>query len=95
MPIEKLLVRSLIVLALIFLILTLTYYPPGHAIPPLMFLLIFIGAEFALPNDSGKGKKRLSKIAEKVIVVVLSFAAMASIASLFVFWKVGHLWRLK
>ena len=78
MSIETILVRSLIVLALIFLILTLTYYPPGQAIPPLMFLLIFIGAEFALPNDSVKGKKGLSKIAEKVIVVVLSFAALSS-----------------
>ena len=95
MPIEKIIVRSLIALALIFLILTLTFYPPGHAIPPLMFLFIFIGAEFALPNDSGKEKKGLPKIAKKVIVVILSLAVMASIASLFVLWKAGHLWRLR
>ena len=95
MPIEKLLVRSLIVLALIFLILTLTFYPPGHAILPLMFLFLFIGAEFALPKDSGKEKKGLPKVAEKALIVVLSLAVTATVASLFVLWKAGHLWSLR
>ena len=94
MPIEKILVRSLIVLALIFLILALTFYPPSYAILPLIFLCCFIGAEFVLPNDSQKGKQGSSKIAVKVVVIFLSLTVLSAIAGLLTLWKAGHLWRL-
>lgn len=95
MPIEKILIRSLIGLALIFLILTLTYYPHSYAPLPLGFLIFFIGAEFALRGDSEKEKKSLPGTPAKILIVLMSFGAVVTIAAMFILWKAGYLWHLK
>jgi len=94
MSIEKIIVRSLIVLAALFLILTLTFYPPSYAAAPLIFLALFIGAEFLLPKEP-KTEKGLPKIALKVTTILLVIGIIACIASVLVLWKIGPFWRLK
>jgi hypothetical protein len=61
MSIEKIIVRTLIAVAMTAVILTLTFYPPSYAMMPLVFLFMCIMAEVALPKDSKKEKKGLPK----------------------------------
>ena len=94
MSIETILVRSLIVLALIFLILALTFYPPQYAVPPFIFLVFFIVAHFLLPADSKKETKGLRKIAIKGVVVFLAIAVIGAFVGLSLLWQRGYFWRL-
>ena len=95
MPIEKILIRSLIVLALIFLVLTLTFYPHSYAPLPLGFLILFIVAEFALRGGLKKEKKSLPEAPTKILIALMSFGVVVTIAAVLILWKTGHLWRLK
>ena len=94
MSIETILVRSLIVLALIFLILALTFYPPQYAVPPFIFLVFFIIAHFLLPADSKKETKGLHKISIKIVIFFLAIAVTGAFVGLCLFWQRGQFWRL-
>ena len=94
MSIETILVRSLIVLALIFLILALTFYPPQYAVPPLIFLIFFVIAHFLLPTDSKKETKGFRKITINGVVIFLAIAIIGAFVGLCLLWQRGHFWRL-
>lgn len=77
------------VLAFIFLILTLTYYPPSHAILPAVFLFMFITADILLPSHQQAAEKRWQRITVKGIVGLLIFGALACATCLALLWKLG------
>ena len=89
MPIEKILTRTMAVLALIFLVLTLTYYPPSYAVAPAIFLLVFIIADVLLPAQQRTTEKRWKRIASQGVVGLLIFGALACVTCLALLWKLG------
>ncbi len=95
MPIEKIIVRMLIAIAVVAIIIVLTFYPPSYALPPVVFLIMCFAAEFALPNDSKKEAKGLSKTASNVLIWLLGISALAAIVIVGLLWKTGAFWRLK
>ena len=95
MPIEKIIVRMLIAIAVVAIIIILTFYPPSYALPPVVFLIMCFAAEFALPNDSKKEAKGLSKTASNVLIWLLGISALAAIVIVGLLWKTGAFWRLK
>lgn len=95
MPIEKIIVRTLMAVAVVAIILTLTYYSPSYAMPPLVFLFMCIAAEFALPTDSKKETKGLQKAASNVLIWFLGISALTAVAVVGLLWKTGAFWRLK
>jgi len=94
-PIEKIIVRMLIAIAVVAIIIVLTFYPPSYALPPVVFLIMCFAAEFALPNDSKKEAKGLSKTASNVLIWLLGISALAAIVIVGLLWKTGAFWRLK
>ncbi len=95
MAIEKIIVRTLIAVAMAAIILTLTFYPASYAMPPLVFLFMCIAAEFALPNDSKKELKGLPKTVSRTLMVLLGIGTLACIIVAGLLWKTGSFWRLK
>ena len=67
MPIERVIVRMLIMITVVAVIATLTFYPPSFVMLPLVFLFICISAEFALPKDSKNDPKGLPKTVSKML----------------------------
>ena len=95
MSIEKIIIRTLIAVAVVAVIVVLTYYPPSYAMPPIVFLIMCFAAEFALPNDSKKEVKGLPKTASNVLIWLLGISALAAVIIVAVLWKTGAFWRLK
>lgn len=95
MPIEKIIIRMLIAIAVMAIIIVLTFYPPSYALPPVVFLIMCFAAEFALPNDSKKEAKGVSKTASNVLIWLLGISALAAIVIVGLLWKTGAFWRLK
>jgi hypothetical protein len=94
-PIEKIIIRMLIAIAVVAIIIVLTFYPPSYALPPVVFLIMCFAAEFALPNDSKKEAKGLSKTASNVLIWLLGISALAATVIVGLLWKTGAFWRLK
>ena len=91
MSIEKILARTLAVLAGVFLLLTLTFYPPRFAIIPAVFLMIFVGANFLLPDDSKESEKKPGeRLLSNFLVILLALAVLTCLGCLIVLWKFGH-----
>mgnify|MGYP001189180048 CR=1 FL=1 len=95
MSIEKIIIRTLIAIAVVAVIVVLTFYPPSYAMPPIVFLIMCFAAEFALPNESKKEAKGLPKTASNVLIWLLGISALAAVVVVGVLWKTGALWRLK
>lgn len=89
MPIEKILTRTFAGLSLVFLILTLTYYPPSYAIFPAMFLMVFVISDILLPNKSERVERRWEKVASKIIIGLLIIGVLGCLASVLTLWKMG------
>jgi hypothetical protein len=89
--IEKNVAKILAILAAVFLILTLTYYPPSYSIAPTIFLMGFIIMIFLIPEKA----KHPSTMTEKVLTIFLILALLGCIVSVFALWKVGAFWRLR
>ena len=94
MPIEKILVRLMIVLAVVFVILSFTFYTPMHAGLPLVFLAVFLVADRVLSMHSGSEAEKLPKPASKTVVIFLSLAVAGCVIGLFAIWRWGYFWRL-
>lgn len=92
---EKIIIRTLIVAAAGAVILALTYYPPNYALPPFVFMIMCIGAEFVLPKNPKNEVKGLSKTLSKVLTWLLGIGALACVVVVGLLWKAGYFWRLK
>ncbi len=93
-PLEKLLVRILLVLAVIFFFVSMTYYSWMHAILPFLFIILLIGADALFSKESESKNQQQKTIFEKVIfglLIVIILVCLAAVARL---WKVGHFGRL-
>lgn len=77
------------ILGLIFVILTLTYYPPSYAIAPAVFLFVFITADVLIPAQQRTTEKKWERIASRGIVGLLIFVALACATCLALLWKLG------
>ena len=91
---EKIFIRSLIVLAALAIILALVFYPSGYAVPPLMFLFICIAAEFSLHTEPKKEMKGVSKVIERIILALLGVAVLGCFIVLCFLWKFGRFLHL-
>ena len=94
MPLEKIITRTLIALAVLAIIITLTYYPPAYVVPPLMFLFICVAAEFALTTAPKKEMKGAPKVIERIILALLCIAVLGCFIALCFLGKLGRFWRL-
>ena len=94
MPIEKILVRLMIVLAVVFVILSFTFYTPMHAGLPLVFLAVFLAADRVLSMQAKGESEKSPKPVSKTIVIFLSLAAAGCVIGLFAIWRWGYFWRL-
>jgi hypothetical protein len=94
MPIEKILVRLMIVLAVVFVVLSFTFYTPMHAGLPLVFLAVFLAADRVLSMHASNEPEKLPKPASKTVVIFLSLAVAGCVIGLFAIWRWGYFWRL-
>lgn len=94
MPIEIILVRVLIVLALLFLIITLTFYPLKYAALPLVFLAFFSAAHLILSKEAKVEMKGSRKHGFNVTIIFLAITVIGAFISLALLWQRGNFWRL-
>ena len=94
MPIEKLLVRLLIVLAVVFVILSITFYTPMHAALPLVFLAVFLAADRVLSMHAKDEAEKSPKPISKTVAIFLSLAVAGCVIGLLAIWRWGYFWRL-
>ena len=81
MPIERIFVRALIVLAGISVILVLAFCPPSYVVPVIMFLFICVAAEFALPVTPASETKKVSKAVINAVIILLGIGVNNRTAS--------------
>lgn len=89
MPIAKVLSRTLAGLALVFLVLTLTYSPPSYACLPAVFPMVFIISDVLLPSKSETSEKKGETIISKIVLGLLIVGVLGCLASVLVLWKMG------
>ena len=94
MSIEEIIIRTLIAVAVVAVIVVLTFYPPTYAMPPIVFLIMCFAAEFALTSDSKKETKGSPRTAANVLIWLLGISALAAVVVVGVLWKTGAFWRL-
>ena len=90
MPLEKIFVRVLVVLAGVFLVLAITFYPPQYAPLPIVFLMIFILIDTLLPSHSDGEAKKSKSVISKILEILLGFCISGCLAGLFMLWKWGY-----
>ncbi len=92
MPIEKLIARIFIALGSIFLLLTLTFYPPKFSIVPALFLMGFIIMNSLLiPAKRVENKK--DGIISKILIILLAITILVCFICLILLWKLGYFWK--
>lgn len=94
MTIERILIRTMIGLSVIYFLVMLTFYSPSHSFPAILFFLVFVTADLVLPRGPKREEKAWEKIISKIIIGLLIFVVLGCLVSVTLLWKMGHFGRL-
>lgn len=90
MPIERILIRCMIGLSVVYFLVMVTFYPPAHSFIAGLFLMVFITADVILPRESKQEEKTWQRVASKIIIGLLVFVVLGCFVSVTLLWKMGH-----
>jgi len=94
MPIERILVRTMIGLSILFFTATITFYPPHYSFVSGMFLMVLITADILLPKEPKRAEKKWEQVASKLLIGLIAVAAAGCAVCVFLLWKLGPYGRL-
>ena len=95
MPIEKILVRIMVIIGIVFILLDITYYS-GKILPYLLFLIgLLIVADFLLnPEKYSQNPTKSEKVFEKILFGLIIITILCCAFALAYLWKLGPFGRL-
>lgn len=95
MPIEKVIIRIMEILGVIFILLDITYYSGKSTGFLLLLMGVLIVADFLLdPKAYKPNPSKTSKTLEKILLGLLTITIIVFAVSLAYLWKLGPFGRL-
>lgn len=94
MPIERILIRSMIGLGIIFLLLAVTFYPPHYSLIFGLLVMVLVTADLVLPQESAREQKRWKKIVSKALIGAIAIVVLICSVFAFLLWRMGPFGRL-
>lgn len=89
MPIEKVFVRILLGIGMIFLILTVCFYPLSYSFSLVAFMLILFIADRLIPLREEDTMKKWEISARHIVIILLVLSTLMVIFGIFMLWKLG------